>query len=174
MPQLFQYYVFSESCALSVNVTSSEVSLKYSLPVLMYHHISPVPGPYTVHPDNFREQLEWLKRKNYQFLTPDLFVKYYRSCHDAGHRAVMITFDDGWADNWFYALPILEKMQVTATLFLVTAWPGEEPTRKLDSKRELYFTHYDAMKMIDEESTRDKVIMRWSEIKESIESGIIE
>lgn len=150
-----------------------EATLKHSIPVLMYHHISPVPGPFTVHPDNFQEQLKWLKGENYQFLTPNLFGKYYRSSQYTGQRAVMITFDDGWVDNWFYAFSILEKLQVPATLFLVTGWPCEGQTRKLDTKGGFDISHYEAMKMIPETSTRDRVIMRWSEIKESIESGIV-
>jgi peptidoglycan/xylan/chitin deacetylase (PgdA/CDA1 family) len=65
-------------------------------------------------------QIRLLKRRGYRFMTLRDAVST-----NTGRRAV-ITFDDGYADNFTNALPVLEKHNVPATVFIVTGDVGQQ------------------------------------------------
>lgn len=82
--------------------------------VLTYHRVVRAPHDplhLAVHPERFLAQMEWL-RARYPVLRPDADL---RTVHEP---SVMITFDDGYADNVLEALPILEKLAIPAAFFL--------------------------------------------------------
>jgi peptidoglycan/xylan/chitin deacetylase (PgdA/CDA1 family) len=93
--------------------------------ILMYHRIaSPARDPWglSVSPDLFREHLQALKRHR-TVLAMDDFVE--RLCnHSLPARAVAITFDDGYVDNFRVAKPLLEEIGLPATIFLTTGSLG--------------------------------------------------
>lgn len=95
--------------------------------ILMYHGI--VNGPdaappqrevgaelYDVTEDNFRDQLVLLRDKN---------IKVKR-IEDAGEVDVVITFDDGEANNYRTALPVLKEFDYPAYFFVITRRVGRE------------------------------------------------
>lgn len=99
--------------------------------VLMYHRILPIsderyhaeePGM-IVEPETFSQQLQSLKQ-----LMPIMPLQQWLDRFEQGlplpPRACAITFDDGWADNFEYAYPIIEQQQVPATLFAVSDMIG--------------------------------------------------
>ena len=85
--------------------------------VLMYHRVSDVYNNelsnLTVSVKNFDEQLSLFKQKFKVLGVEDNWV---------GHKetGIVITFDDGYADNILNALPLLEKHGVSATVFVTT------------------------------------------------------
>ena len=82
--------------------------------VLLYHRVADLPRDpqmLAVSPENFREQLKFLKEN-----LP--IVKLDSSFDTMPRPAVAITFDDGYADNCQNALPILEELQLPATFFI--------------------------------------------------------
>jgi peptidoglycan/xylan/chitin deacetylase (PgdA/CDA1 family) len=90
--------------------------------ILSYHRILPQgcddiafiqPGMY-VTSETFERQMEFIS-SHYHLINLEEGVK---SCHLK--NACMITFDDGWADNYKHAFPILKKHGIPATIFLVT------------------------------------------------------
>lgn len=88
--------------------------------VLVYHRVTALrsdPELLAVSPDNFRDQMLYLK-KNLPILR---FEDDWRA---AAKPAVVITFDDGYADNALEALPILEEVGVPATFFVSTGTIG--------------------------------------------------
>src|SRR5438105_15852573 len=94
-----------------------------TLPVLMYHHVSPQPGLVTVDPQTFCAQLSWLTRHDYHSVTSDDLAAFF-----AGRRlpekSVLITFDDGYLDNSVYAYPLLREFGLHPLLFLITGANG--------------------------------------------------
>jgi peptidoglycan/xylan/chitin deacetylase (PgdA/CDA1 family) len=85
--------------------------------VTMYHRVNNVVGDklthLTVSVENFENQLLYYK-ENYQIIRLD---EDWNSLKKTG---LVITFDDGYADNISNALPLLEKYQIPATFFVTT------------------------------------------------------
>lgn len=94
------------------------------VPILMYHVLGTRATPgfrrFTLHPDLFVAQLELLTDLGYRFLTVSELAALRASGRTAGRRAVVLTFDDGYADFHTYALPTLAKFNATATLYVTT------------------------------------------------------
>ncbi len=109
------------------------------VPILMYHRFIDSDdnkgsiGPY-INIDLFEKHLILLKRLGYQTLTfRDLKEKGMISRLAAGTKYCILTVDDGFKDNLDLMLPLLEKYQMKAVVFVVTGrdhnkWDVEHPT----------------------------------------------
>lgn len=143
--------------------------------VLMYHHVSPNPGAFTVSPSFFYQHVKWLSQSGYKVLTGNELSHLKREKKGPRQPAVMLTFDDGWLDNWIYALPILKAFGIPATWFVVTGWVGVgEPRFLYNGLNPDSPNHTKAMVMASDPSERDSVMMRWSELLASRDSGLIQ
>jgi peptidoglycan/xylan/chitin deacetylase (PgdA/CDA1 family) len=76
---------------------------------------------------SFEMQMRFLKG---QFNTISLseFISIFRGTLKCPDRAVLITFDDGWRDNYENAYPILKTLELPATIFLATNYIGTNDT----------------------------------------------
>ncbi|MBI3755206.1 MAG: polysaccharide deacetylase family protein [Deltaproteobacteria bacterium] len=93
------------------------------VPVFMYHHVSPHKGDMvTVTPDVFEAQMRFLKEAGYRTLSVDELVEIADGNLEIKEKAVVVTFDDGYLDNYVYAFPVLKKYNIKATIFVVTDW----------------------------------------------------
>ena len=102
-----------------------------SLVVLMYHRVLPQgsperkteqPGMY-VSPDTLDLHLNELKR-HFELVHLDDWLRRANQSEPLPRLACAITFDDGWRDNYEFALPVLVKHGVPATIFLVSGYIG--------------------------------------------------
>lgn len=100
------------------------------VPALLYHKIDfptadvKIRGAFTA-PQKFERQIAYLKKKNFEFLAASELIKFYRANGEFPSKAIAITFDDGWKDNYRYAFPVLKKYGAKATIFLVTSCIGQ-------------------------------------------------
>jgi peptidoglycan/xylan/chitin deacetylase (PgdA/CDA1 family) len=92
--------------------------------ILVYHHIlpssprSPFSLPFHVAASRFREHMEVLARR---FSVVPLDELISRLIAGRGYRGMAaVTFDDGYADTYHSAFPLLSRMGIPATIFLVT------------------------------------------------------
>ena len=92
--------------------------------ILGYHKVSPDAHPFfePLHPDIFEQQMQFLKSCYTVMSLTELVARAAR--RDVPERAVAITFDDGYRDNYDYAFPILKKYELPATIFLATGAIG--------------------------------------------------
>ena len=147
-----------------------------AVPVLMYHHVCPHPGLVTVSPETFEEHMVTLARKKYHALAADEFLEFLQGKRTLSGRNVLITFDDGYLDNYVYAYPILQRYGLKATIFAVTGLIGDGAARTyLGAAKVLPATpDHRACKAAVAEGRADEVVLRWSEIETMEASGAVE
>jgi peptidoglycan/xylan/chitin deacetylase (PgdA/CDA1 family) len=126
-------------------ITPATVPLRTaSVPILMYHLVGPFPDRsqyssqysyeldygLTVPPDQFSAEMNYLVANGYQAITLYRLADYLLYGLPLPSRPVVITFDDGFANQYRYALPVLEADGLTATFFpcsgLIGVKNGEE------------------------------------------------
>jgi peptidoglycan/xylan/chitin deacetylase (PgdA/CDA1 family) len=100
---------------------------------MTYHHIAPLPAgnsrAYFVSPTIFEQQLAYLKQKNYKTLTAQEFYDQLRTSQNPAQKSVLLTFDDGNADNYTNAYPLLLKYGYVGTFFIPTSKSGINKTK---------------------------------------------
>ncbi|CAB3806657.1 polysaccharide deacetylase family protein [Pararobbsia alpina] len=144
-----------------------------AVPVLMYHHISTTPGMFTVSLGHFAAQMAHLARSGYTTIGSTQLAAYLAG-EPLPKKSVMLTFDDGYLDNWVHAHPVLQAHGLTALCFLVTSWIGEGPMRaRSGPKLPPLLNHRDGEVAI-ENGDADRTILRWSEIDVMRDGGTFE
>lgn len=102
----------------------------FAVPVLMYHRIcdltptemrSPLMRDLTVATGEFNQQMAYLANNGFTVLTVEEIADALRAHHPLPAKAVAITMDDGYRDNFSEAFPILQRYHSPATIFLVTS-----------------------------------------------------
>jgi len=97
------------------------------VPILMYHYISdPPPGSdrlrysLSVTPSNFHAQMTFLQQAGYHAVTLDDLYNHLTQGTPLPDKPIILTFDDGYADAFTSALPILQKHGFVGTFFILT------------------------------------------------------
>ena len=104
--------------------------------VLMYHRINNgIPGdPLAVDPKEFARQMFFLNcyRNRFEIITLTQMLDFVKNDFPKGDNKtrILITFDDGYRDNYLYAYPILKKYNFPAVIFLITGSIGTEQKRE--------------------------------------------
>lgn len=99
-----------------------------SCSVLLYHRVCRLDNDYlllSVTPDNFYEQINFLKR-DCRILTAEEFREIIIKRKRFPPRSVLLTFDDGYADNYYNAMPVLEALDVQAIFFISTGFVDKQ------------------------------------------------
>ncbi|MEK7744558.1 MAG: polysaccharide deacetylase family protein, partial [Elusimicrobiota bacterium] len=136
-----------------------------SVPVLMYHHVAP---DREVTPEGFEGQLAWLKKKDFHTLSCAELLAYLNGEAHAPVRPAVITFDDGYADNWVYAFPLLKKYGMKAVIFT--------PTGKIHNTGKLRPTSQEggAIRDTRKAEREPEGFLTWEEIRAMCASGLVE
>lgn len=103
----------------------STIPFRSRVIILVYHRVFDAhtdPQLLCVHPGRFREHLEHLAR-NYSVLSLSQLAKALQE-RQMPKRAVVVTFDDGYADNLHNAKPLLEHFGIPATVSVTTGYMG--------------------------------------------------
>ena len=102
---------------------------KHGIPILMYHKVNPYRKTgglgLRVLPREFAWQMSYLKEKGFNVVTLDEAVDYLEYNKPLPSKPIVITFDDGYQDNYYFAFPILKKYGFKATIFIITGIVGK-------------------------------------------------
>ena len=90
--------------------------------ILNYHKIDNTFISLAVRPDDFDTQMKYLSENGYHTISPDELYDSLAGTGELPDNPVMITFDDGYEDNYVNAYPILKKYGFKATIFVVTSF----------------------------------------------------
>lgn len=88
------------------------------LPILMYHSISSG-NSLRVPKSEFASHMKWLKENDYVTLSPEEAYQVLTTNSIPSEKYVLITFDDGYTDNYTKAFPILKQYGMKATIFMI-------------------------------------------------------
>ena len=121
------------------------------VPILMYHYISVPPlgadkyrVDLSVDPADFEAQLKYLAENGYATISLYELHAYLNSGRPLPPKPVVLTFDDGYMDNYTEAFPLLKKYKMTGTFFVVSEFA----------------------------SSSNPAYMRWQHIKEMSNAGM--
>ncbi|MET0026775.1 MAG: polysaccharide deacetylase family protein [Candidatus Thiodiazotropha sp.] len=101
--------------------------------VLMYHRVLPSSLMESIHSTGgivtdvelFSRHLDWLKEEFTILSVPEL-INIFEQGREIPSGSCVITFDDGWWDNYEFAKPLLEKKAVPAMIFLPYDYIGND------------------------------------------------
>lgn len=127
-----------------------------SIPILMYHSIlKSKKGNYAVFPDMLEDDIKYLKKHCYEAIFIQDIIDYCENKKELPKKPVVLTFDDGHYNNYFYAYPIIKKYNFKANLNVIGCF-SEYSTSSgdIDNPNYSYLT--------------------WSEIKTLHDSGLFE
>lgn len=129
--------------------------------VLSYHEIAEqgealIPE-YAVTPTNFVRQIDWLRNNGFRFVSIDDILADRAGKTKLPEKAVLITFDDGYASMYQHAWPLLKMLNIPSVVAVVGAWEEEKDTVDFDGRK----------------IPRDK-LMTWPQLRELAQSGLVE
>jgi len=147
--------------------------MSVAIPVLMYHHITPhCRDTVTVTPEIFTAQMHHLAAAGYRTLTIGELL-----CHLSGERplsekGVLLTFDDGWLDNYWFAVPVLERLRFKATFFVISSRVDAASVR--GGTQAGTFPRHEEAKLLIETGHADQVVLDWRTIRMLAQTGLFE
>ncbi|WP_099205035.1 polysaccharide deacetylase family protein [Scatolibacter rhodanostii] len=134
--------------------TNTEESI--AVPVVMYHSLLKDPsrhGEYVISPDTLEKDLTYLKENGYETVVVQDLINYTNG-GNLPAKPVMITFDDGYYNNYLYGMEIAEKLDCK---FVVSPIVSVTELFTASQEENAYYSH-----------------LTWDMLKEMSDSGRIE
>lgn len=103
-------------------VISSENGEQTVLPIIMYHSLlkdKKYQGKYVISPEKFESDLVYLKQNGYTTVTVEDLINHFEKGTPLPKKPVMLTFDDGYYNNYLYAYPLLKKYDAKAVISII-------------------------------------------------------
>lgn len=144
-------------------ISAAQIETKHEkeaieVPIIMYHSIlkdKSMRGDYVVTPEEIEEDIIYLRNNGYTAVFVNELINYVNSGAELPEKPVVLTFDDGFYNNYQYLMPILEKHGFKATVSVVGSFTTEasESAQQPDPAYSY---------------------LRWSEINDMRKSGLCE
>ena len=150
------FTVCTFGCFLSRDIpASANLTDGVELPILMYHGITEDKvSKYVISKKMFEEDLKYISQKGYNTVTADEVIAYVKGEGELPEKPVMLTFDDGYYNNYCYAYPLLKEYNTKAVISIIGKYT-------------------DMYTELEEENPAYSHIT-WTEVTEMMESGLVE
>jgi peptidoglycan/xylan/chitin deacetylase (PgdA/CDA1 family) len=112
--------------------------------------------------DILRDKLEVIREEGYRTITMDEAAAHFSEKRD---NLLHLTFDDGYLDNWVHIFPILERLELKATIYMSTDFI--EPGDRIREQREIYERNHDPIGCC-------AGFLSFSEMRAMEDSGLVE
>ncbi len=89
------------------------------LPILMYHGVTEDPnrvGTFVISAKMLENDLRFLQKQGYESVTVDEVIRYVKDGEPLPPKPIVLTFDDGYYNNYCYAFPLLQKYNMKAVI----------------------------------------------------------
>lgn len=109
------------------------------VPVFMYHSVG-IPDPewkwnYLTTPFQvFEKQMKWLKKCGFNTIHFDQYIDYIFNEAKLPKNPVILTFDDGYLDNYIFAYPIMKKYGMVGTVYINSDFIDPSKTKRVAYK----------------------------------------
>lgn len=94
------------------------------VPILMYHNLNnsylPEHANVEMRPDEFREQVTTLISAGYTPIRLYDYTDWVNGKKDLPEKPIIITFDDGYLNNYTHAFPVAKELNIPITIFIIT------------------------------------------------------
>ena len=97
------------------------------VPIVIYHSVRPyIKGEsgtqdrYDITPELFDKQLNYLRDNGFTTITFNELADYFDNGTPLPVKPIILSFDDGWENQFIYAFPLLEKQKMVGTFFVFT------------------------------------------------------
>lgn len=125
------------------------------LPIIMYHEVKPdKSGKDAIQPWEFETDLKWLANNGYTTIVMADLIAYVRDGTPLPEKPIILSFDDGYYNNYVYVLPLLQQYSARIVLSLLgrntddfTEWPSKS----------IDYAH-----------------VTWSQLNEMLDTGLVE
>lgn len=110
------YSTIVEKRFMNTELTSENIGV----PVLYYHSVDEnAENEVTITPKMLEKQLDYIKDNNYITITMSELYDYLVNKQPIPKKSILITFDDGYMNNYTEAFPLLKERNMKATIFCV-------------------------------------------------------
>ena len=105
--------------------TSSSGETAYNIPIIMYHSIGNNTGKYVISADMLEDDLKTIKDAGFTTITSADLIAYKEQGIPLPEKSIILTFDDGYFNNYTYAYPLLKKYNMKGVLSVVGKFTEE-------------------------------------------------
>jgi len=125
------------------------------VPIIMYHSVlNSHTGKYVISPSELESDLKYIKDSGYTTITMTDLIEYVYNDRPLPEKPIILTFDDGCYNNYYYAVPLLEKYNMKAVFSIVG-----EYTDKYSESNEVNINYS---------------YLRWADISMLVPDGVVE
>ncbi len=163
--------------------------------ILFYHSISPYRKYETnVIPEEFEKHIKYLK-ENCEVISLKEAIERIKNKSIYG-REVVISFDDGYKDNYLYAYPLLQKYELPAVIFLTVGYVGKnkilphdmddnpkynrilnwEEVKEMECASVMFGSHtlnHVNLSKLPLEKAKEEIILSYKNLKENLKNNLI-